>query len=368
MARGYSETRLYHTQRRLARPGGPILRGISVQEPGAKLSTSIRSITRLAGSSRFIRGFVRRVARDHGVRCILYHEIAEVPSEFTDGLNVTTAPDMLRDHIEVLARDYDFVSLDEVLGGSVEARNRRPPLLLTFDDAYASVAGAAADICHEVGVPSVFFVNGAFVDNKSLALDNLATWTVNTFGIAPLASAAGRRFRVLGEFFSPYLSSISLEERLRVYDVLAEALPLPPAEMAAEASLYTTSAGLASLASKGMIVGNHTWSHVHCRQLGRESARTEIACNKRFLESIVAYPVTTFSYPYGSRFDATDGVISDLVRFGHRSAFLVESHANRRVPDAMRLSRVSAGTIAAADLFADIEVIPLLRRVRNRFR
>jgi peptidoglycan/xylan/chitin deacetylase (PgdA/CDA1 family) len=311
---------------------------------------------------------VRRLTRDHGLRCVLYHEIAESPSEFTSNLNVTTTPDTLRSHLELLARDYEFVSLDRVLSGEVASSDGRPPVLVTFDDAYASVAGIGADICDRAGAPSVFFVNGAFVDNKSLAFDNLIAWIVSNIGMAPVTSVARREFTDLSEFFRSYLPSITLEQRERVYAELAEMLPRRPAEIASAASLYVTSAALASLRDKGMAVGNHTWSHVHCRLLDGESGENEVGRNRRFLESIVAYPVNAFSYPYGSRFDATDAVVSELVRSDHQAAFLVEAEANRVGVDPMRISRVSVGTVGTPDLFTDIEILPVLRRVRNRIR
>jgi peptidoglycan/xylan/chitin deacetylase (PgdA/CDA1 family) len=311
---------------------------------------------------------VRRLARDHGLRCVLYHEIAESPSAFTSGLNVTTTPDMLSSHLELLARDYEFVSLDRVLGGEVATSDGRPPVLVTFDDAYASVAGIGADICDRAGAPSVFFVNGAFVDNSSLAFDNLVAWVVSSIGMAPITSVAGREGTDLSEFFGSYLPSITLEQRERVYAELAELLPGRPAEIASAASLYVTSTALASLRDKGMVVGNHTWSHVHCRLLGSETRETEVEENRRFLESIVAYPVNVFSYPYGSRFDATDAVVSELVRSDHEAAFLVEAEANRVGVDPMRISRVSVGAVGTADLFTDIEILPVLRRVRNLLR
>jgi len=335
---------------------------------GGRLKTTIRRVTRSVASMSTARKLVRRVTQDHGLRCILYHEIADTPSEFTAGMSVTTSPDMLSDHLEMLAHDYEFVSVDSVLDGSGESRTGRPPLLVTFDDAYAGVAGIAANICQQAGVPSVFFVNGAFVDNASLAFDNLVAWTVNTSGMGPVAAAAGRGFSDLAEFFGPYLSSITLKDRARIYDTLAEMLPQSPAQMAADASLYVTSPALASLQTKGMVVGNHTWSHTYCRHLNRDSAETELEANSQFLESIVGQPVDTFSYPYGSRLDATESVTSDLIRLGHRTAFLVESRANRVDRAPMQLFRVSVGSVATADLFTDLEVLPVIRRVRDRLQ
>ena len=268
----------------------------------------------------------------------------------------------------MLARDYEFVSLDEVLGGSALSGVGKPPLLVTFDDAYVGVAGVAADICQQAGVPSVFFVNGAFVDNATLAFDNLVAWTVNTSGMRRIATAAGRDFSDLADFFGPYLSSIRLGERKRIYDELATEMPDTPARMAADHSLYVTSDGLAALHGKGMVVGNHTWSHSYCRHVDDDALETEITANNAFLESVVGYPISSFSYPYGSHLDARQPVTAELARLGHRAAFLVESRANAKERDPMQYYRVSVGSVATADLFTDLEVLPVIRRVRDRIK
>jgi peptidoglycan/xylan/chitin deacetylase (PgdA/CDA1 family) len=275
---------------------------------------------------------------------------------------------VLAGHLELLGRDYQFVSIDWLLEGGESRRDDRPPLLITFDDAYASVASAAADICLEAGAPSIFFVNGSFVNNETLAFDNLVAWIVNTLGMSPIVVATGREFADLKEFFGPYLASLSLNDRKLLYDRLVDAMSVDPARMAAEASLYVSSRDLVTVRDKGMVVGNHTWSHVHCRSLDSAGVESEILSNQRFLESTVDRRVEAFSYPYGSGADATDSITSTLVDSRHKAAFLVDSRMNRPDPEMMRLFRVSAGLVDTADLFADIEVFPVMRSVRDRLR
>jgi len=329
------------------------------------VKANIRRAVRVVDRSATGRRLVRRLAGTRGLRCLLYHEIADSPSVFTAGLGVTTPPSLLSAHLESLARDYQFVSIDWVLEGPERRHYDRPPLLITFDDAYASVPRAAADICLAAGAPSVFFVNGAFVNNEALAFDNLVVWTVNTLGMSPIVAVTGREFADLKEFFGSYLASLSLDDRTQLYNRLVDATSADPAQMATDASLYVTSQDLATAGNKGMVIGNHTWSHVHCRSLDSTGADSEIARNQRFLESTIEGPVEAFSYPYGSGIDATDSITSTLVDLGHRAGFLVDSKVNRVNSDAMRLFRVSAGLVDTSDLFADLEVLPFMRNVRD---
>ena len=86
------------------------------------------------------------------------------------------------------------------------------PVLVTFDDAYASVSEFAAPLCSKFGVPAVFFVNGACLDNRQLALENLVCYVANVFGLdtvnAAIRSVEGTRdleVRSLTEVFSRFL-------------------------------------------------------------------------------------------------------------------------------------------------------------------
>jgi peptidoglycan/xylan/chitin deacetylase (PgdA/CDA1 family) len=313
-----------------------------------------------------VRRLVQRLSGLGGLRCVLYHEIAEAPSAFTEGLGVTTAPDLLAAHLEMLAKDFEFVDLRGALrqeGGSGRAR---PRLLVTFDDAYASIARTGARICSQLKVPAVFFVNGAFVDNHTLLLDNLVTWIVNSQGMAPVVAATGPHVADLPAFFRDHLPALSLHDRSRLYQDLAAAAGVDPSALAAQAAIYVTTKDLRTLSAYGVELGNHTWSHVHCRHLDPSTAAVELGRNQRFLEEVSGGDVLAFSYPYGSRLDATAAVASELRRLGVEAAFLVESRPNRLGQDPMRLYRVSAGATDPADLLASQEVLPHLRRIRDR--
>ena len=70
----------------------------------------------------------------------------------------------------------------------------------------------------------MFFVNGAYIDNRAIALDNLVAWTINTPGMAPVERAAGRRFedrRAVCDF----RAGPTPIERSRLVQALAVATP-----------------------------------------------------------------------------------------------------------------------------------------------
>lgn len=308
-----------------------------------------------------------RLGPHYWLRCLLYHDISEHASAFTEGLGVTTPPEVLAQQLTELADHYEFVDLQTVVSGE-PLDSGKPPLLVTFDDAYRSTATTGAKICRELRIPSVFFVNGAFVDHKAVSLDNLAAFVANTRGLSDLEELAGREFESLASFIRSYLPDLALDERSGVIRRLMEHIDVDVRALAEGVSLYVTSEQLSGLPSRGMQLGNHTWSHVHCRQLSDSSFEDEVIRNDEFLRSRCDYTIPAFSYPYGSSEDATSEMSGWLNASGYEVAFLVEARTNPRDADMMRLSRVSAGLAEPTDVLAELEVLPRLRGLRDRLR
>ncbi len=123
------------------------------------------------------------------LRSVLFHHIADRDSTFTSGLGVTMGIDDFRARIADLARRYHPVSFEDVRAATEGAPLPPRALLVIFDDAYASVADTAAAVLDDHGIPSVFFVNGGFVDHEEMSIDNLVTHTANTAGAAALERA-----------------------------------------------------------------------------------------------------------------------------------------------------------------------------------
>lgn len=294
-------------------------------------------------------------------------------SPYTRGMNVSTTPEKFEAALRFLTTYYKPVSLADVI---TDADGKGLPpraVLVTFDDAYASVAEVAAPLCQKFGVPAVFFVNAAFLDNKRLAPDNLICYVANTLGMETIRSAAravGRNGLVelnsLSEVFSRFFPAISLSEREVFLDALRQLAGISDSCMAKEASLYLTSKQLRDLATFEFEIGNHTYSHVHCRSLSREEIGSEVDGNKEELEAISGAKVQSFSQPYGSATDLTRDLTEHLHCSGHKAVFLSESVANTRGADSFHLDRISTRADRDDTLFFEIEVLPRLRAVRNR--
>ena len=322
-------------------------------------------------------GIARALSSQYSLRSILFHEVADTESVFTKGLGVTVTRKQFEAALKFIVKHYTPVSLQDVLLESDSKSLPPRPVLLTFDDAYASVSKFAAPMCAELGVPAVFFVNGSCLDNQQLALENLICYVTNVQGLdtvnAAIQSVDGAGNLAVGsllEVFSRFLPATSLQGRLDFRSALVRLAGIHESELAAEAGLYLSGQQLRDLANFNFEIGNHTYSHANCRILSSADFAGEIDKNKAILEDVSGTKVRSFSVPYGSSSDLTNELAEHLRHEGYKAVFLAEGRANSsRIHDLnlddLTLDRVSLKASTDAAFFSEIEILPRLRSLKN---
>lgn len=318
-------------------------------------------------------GMASALGAQYSLRCVLFHDVADEPSAFTHGLGSTLSRKDFELVVRFLASHYTPVGLSDVLGDSSAKKYERPPVLVTFDDAYASVAVEAAPVLERYGVPAIFFVNASAVGNQDMQVDNLICYVFNTSGLDLLRGVArevaGRKdlqLNSLDEVFTEFLAAQPQAQVREFRLALASAAELDTAQIAHDTQLNVSLDQLRSLTARGFEIGNHTYSHVFCRSLRGGDFDREILLNKSELEKMTGTPVRSFSIPYGNAEDLTPELLGQLRGSGHQATFLVESCANTAETDLHRLHRVSIHATTEPDLFAEVEILPRLRSIRNR--
>ncbi len=309
----------------------------------------------------------------YSLRCVVFHNISAEQSPFTTGMNVNTTPGDFEAALRFLTKHYTPVRLEDVLA-DVDGNVLPPrPILVTFDDAYASVVEVAAPLCKKFAVPAIYFVNAAFLNNQRLAADNLLCYVGNVQGMKTINAAAHtlRRAEIpelntLSEVFGSFLPSLTVQEREEFLEAVRRLAGIHECRLAEEAALYMTTEQLCALRSFDFEIGNHTYSHVHCRLMLQKEFGGEIDGNKAELEALSGTKVRSFSQPYGSSTDLTPELVSHLELSGHQAVFLSESVANRRGADLMHLNRVNPRVDGDDSFFLDLEVLPRLRAVRDK--
>src|SRR5271168_1249380 len=131
----------------------------------------------------------RILGNSYSLRCLVFHDVSPTTSPFMNGIRVSITPKKFEAALRFLTAHYAPVHLQDVLT-DCDGRGLPPhAILLTFDDAYASVAQWAAPLCQQFGVPALFFVNAAFIDNQRLAPDNLVCYVATVLGMKTINAA-----------------------------------------------------------------------------------------------------------------------------------------------------------------------------------
>jgi peptidoglycan/xylan/chitin deacetylase (PgdA/CDA1 family) len=293
-----------------------------------------------------------------------YHRVVEdfATAAKTDMSSMLISAAMFERHLDLVARRFRFVGLDEV-GDAV--RNGipfdEPVAAVTFDDGYQDVFDNAVPILKRKGIPAAVFVVTDLVGRTA--------WQAHD----KLYHLVEKAFKEWGD------------PRPRLHGVLSD-LGLPAAQILADRNatrtpLLTVSALLPNLSrvdtgrvmsrlewlvgngfvhvprtmswavlkqmlADGFTVGSHTRTHVSLPMESFDSAEQELAESKRVLERNLAMRIDHFAYP-GGQF--TPRVVDVLEQCGYRYAYTACPHFDSRHP-ALTIERLLLWERSSIDL------------------
>jgi peptidoglycan/xylan/chitin deacetylase (PgdA/CDA1 family) len=281
---------------------------------------------------------------------VLYHHVGtDLPC--TARLGVSISPESFERHVKLLVREYQPVSLRQVIDGDLPER----PLLFTFDDCYRSVLDVAAPILRAHRVPATIFLTTGPVFGGHALLDHVASLADHeTRGeISRLLDGtplAGRReVRTAGDLLLGAAPGLTAGRRRELAEVLAHRLGTTLEGLARDSGLFLRTDDLPRLLEFGFDLGAHTDSHVHVRALAAEAT---------------GRPVEAFSYPFGSAVDHTAAAATVLESAGCRLSFLVEGATNAREAGPV-LYRSSVAKMAAPEAILELELLARMRGLRK---
>jgi peptidoglycan/xylan/chitin deacetylase (PgdA/CDA1 family)/GT2 family glycosyltransferase len=218
--------------------------------------------------------------RPRALRVLAYHAIEETgDAGRLEPYGVRPAD--FRHHVAALVRaGYEFVSADEVLHFLRGAGGLPPrPVLLTFDDCYASLLRHAVPVLEERRIPAVAF-------------------------------AVTGRLGSTNEWDTP----LGLPQ-LRLLDV----------------------DGLRRLAEAGVEIGAHSRTHAQLPRVGAAELTGEVAGSRDELRTLGLGAARLFAYPYG---ESDERVRQAVERAAYQAAFTVEPGFVRRGVDPYRIPRI----------------------------
>jgi peptidoglycan/xylan/chitin deacetylase (PgdA/CDA1 family) len=250
---------------------------------------------------------VRRLPLWRGVVVLGYHRIGDPATGVLDRGVFSATPEAFEEQMQLLARNFDVIGLDEF--DAVATRPRGREVLITFDDGYRDQVDVAARILHSQGLPATFFLTTGFVDNGGLAWWDEIAWMVRASNRSWLP-ADGRWLPSYVAFDPPdregavraLLSryrELAGDDATEFLDYLATATGSgrPDPGMAP----WMDWDGARELERLGHSVGGHSVTHPILSRLDADQQRREIVDCLARLRSELQGPVYSFAYPSGHR-------------------------------------------------------------------
>ena len=237
-----------------------------------------------------------------------YHSIQDRPEQYanTIGFGVIHAASIFERHMELIARRFSAVTMDDILlflKGEKGLPHRA--VAVTFDDGYKDNFRFAAPILNRFGIPGTFYVvvdsvdrstapwycllRHAFMTARSTNWKDPATGTIHD-----LTGLHAREATFLHS--ADVCAKTSAPERERLIQRATRALD--PEPFPNESDLMMTWEDARALVKSGHIVGSHTMTHPNVAHLPATDVQRELSDSKLKLEKELGQPVKHFSYPH----------------------------------------------------------------------
>lgn len=319
---------------------------MTVSSPSLRWQVKVALASTIARARRL--PIVAAAARTRRHALILgYHRIVDdfAHAARTEMPSMLTSRVTFERHLDCLAREFTFVSLDEIGARLLSGEPfDRPVAAVTFDDGYRDVYEQALPALRQRGIPAAVFVVTDLIGRPA--------WQVHD-----------RLYHLLEKGFArwsdPYraLAGLLDDLRLPVREVLptraasrdamsavSSLLPaLPQADVNRLAAALETEVGnghrdiprtltwamLAEMQRAGVTIGSHTCTHISMPAESPATVAAELLRSKRTLEERLGTPALHFAYP-GGQFNAA--AVDATRRAGYRFAYTACSHRDRRHP------------------------------------
>lgn len=241
----------------------------------------------------------------HGVAIIMYHSVMDDPcsARLTLG-NIVHSTEVFRRQMEVIARHFHAVSLDDVLSFLRGERSLpRRAVVVTFDDGYADNYQIAKAVLAPMGMPAVFYVTVDCIERQRLPWPSLLRYAFLTSkkdrwrendGKVWFLSSVEHRIQAFARA-SERCGSLS-GETLEVFveSVRHQLCTEPPQPVQRPMMTWEE---LRELERNGQVVGSHTMTHPNMAHVAEVEMRSELWEAKAKLEKELRTPIVHFSYP-----------------------------------------------------------------------
>ena len=243
-----------------------------------------------------------------GVAVLRYHSVLERPDDFAKsiGTGIIHSSNIFKAQMQLLAREYNPVSLDDILLFLEEGRNLPPrAVAVTFDDGFADNYEIAKPILDHFGIPASFYIAVSSIESP------LPPWYIrlrHAFYTSTESSwhdQGCERQYLLTENIARNDALVRACQKCAPLAGIAQDLAVSELEMQLQVEAFKPDPGLMltwdqvrHLLAAGHIIGSHTLTHSNMAYVDDpDILMHEMVSSKEQLELHLGAPAIHFSYP-----------------------------------------------------------------------
>ncbi len=303
-----------------------------------------------------------------GRRLVVFNYHRVLPDDgarpFDDGVFGPTAAE-LEAQFAWLARSCRVLDEQQLVDGALDGRWPAGRLeAITFDDAYREQHAVAWPLLRKHGLPAIFFVPTALVDERRLGWWDLLAWSLKRTRRDAL-ELDGARFPLPARRAAAIRwlhARMKLEPAERTADlvgrVAAACEVAPPDASAQDAALMTWDEVRAIAADGRSAIGSHAHSHRVLATLPVDEQERELRASRAILARETGRAPRSLAYPVGGPPHVLAATRAAARRVGFALAFSYGDGANPRALDRFDIRRSSAGDEHALPLVAAAAALP----------
>ncbi len=246
-----------------------------------------------------------------------YHSVDDlVPLHIKNLYPVKTKAEFIRD-MEYLVQNYTTMAPSDLFTSTNDSKYKKPGFILSFDDGLRSCFDTVVPILERMGIPAIFFVNSAFVDNNALFYRFKTSILIERIKARAVSNNTNNELcKILNCRPNNQLISTLLKipyESENILDAVGKLLDLDFAEYLMKTQPFMTTMELKNLTYKGFTIGAHSHSHPLYKNLSESQQFEESRLSIDFVGNNFQPEALFFSFPF-----TDDGVSLNFLQTLHK--------------------------------------------------
>ncbi len=203
--------------------------------------------------------------------------------------------------LDFLLKFYKPLTINEFCDDFLHKRQRKNTFVLSFDDGLREIYDVIAPILTKKGVPAVFFINSAFVDNRDLFYKYKISLIVdevrkNPLKIVSISKFFEKNFLLKINNLNDVVSSLSLN--IDVIDKVAKLVEVDFKNFLKVVKPYLTTMQIKELKKQGFAIGAHSVNHYEYRFLQFDEQIRQTAESVKFVKDNFNEKLKLFAFPF----------------------------------------------------------------------